>query len=58
MSENEAVVYNQTTAPKLPDSVVGLDAISPEHFPGCTVFAHYNLPYQTGANGERRLARR
>jgi PRC-barrel domain len=22
------------------------------------VFAHYNLPYQTGATGERRLARR
>lgn len=23
-----------------------------------TVFAHYGLPYQTGATGERRLARR
>jgi hypothetical protein len=23
-----------------------------------TLFAHYNLPYQTGASGERRLARR
>jgi hypothetical protein len=23
-----------------------------------TVFAHYNLPYETGANGERRLGRR
>jgi mannose-6-phosphate isomerase-like protein (cupin superfamily) len=44
MSDKEAVVYNQTSAPKLPDSVVVVENITPEHFTGCTVFPHFNGP--------------
>ena len=44
MAENEAVVYNQTTAPKLPDSVVTIDAVPPQQFEGCLVYPHYNGP--------------
>jgi mannose-6-phosphate isomerase-like protein (cupin superfamily) len=44
MSENEAVVINQSTAPKLPEGVLDTDTVAAENFPGCTVFAHYNGP--------------
>jgi mannose-6-phosphate isomerase-like protein (cupin superfamily) len=30
--------------PKLPDGVLGLDAVEPELVPGCRVFVHYNGP--------------
>jgi quercetin dioxygenase-like cupin family protein len=44
MSDNEAVVINQSSAPKLPEGVLGTDTVAAENFPGCTVFAHYNGP--------------
>jgi mannose-6-phosphate isomerase-like protein (cupin superfamily) len=45
MSERtEAVVSAETSTPKLPDTVVDLAALTPELFPGCRVFVHYNGP--------------
>ena len=44
MSEKEAVVINQSTAPKLPEGVLDPSRVTKEQFPGCTVFAMYNGP--------------
>ena len=44
MSEKEAVVINQSDAPKLPEGVLDTKGVAAEHFPGCTVYAHYNGP--------------
>lgn len=41
---NEAVVTNQSSAPKLPEGVLSVQDVRAEHFPGCTVHAHYNGP--------------
>ena len=38
------VVSAETTATKLPDGVVGLDALTAEFQSGCRVFVHYNGP--------------
>ena len=35
---------SRTTADKLPDGVLGIDALTPEVHDGCTVFVHYNGP--------------
>ena len=43
-TESEAVVHNQSAAPKLPEGVLGTGDVAAEHFPGCTVYAHYNGP--------------
>ncbi|MEO6526964.1 MAG: cupin domain-containing protein [Gemmatimonadaceae bacterium] len=42
--EHDSTVTNATEAAKLPDGVRGIDQITPEKFPGCTVFVHYNGP--------------
>jgi mannose-6-phosphate isomerase-like protein (cupin superfamily) len=39
-----AAVATETNAPRLPEGVIGVDALRPEAFPGCTVFVHYNGP--------------
>ncbi|MBW3628991.1 MAG: cupin domain-containing protein [Gemmatimonadetes bacterium] len=44
MSEKEAVVINQTSAPKLPDGVLDPSRVTKEEFTGCTVYAMYNGP--------------
>ena len=44
MSEKEAVVINQASAPKLPDGVLDPSLVTREEFPGCTVYAMYNGP--------------
>jgi mannose-6-phosphate isomerase-like protein (cupin superfamily) len=45
MAEKTAnVVSAETTATKLPDGVVGLDALTGEFQSGCRVFVHYNGP--------------
>ncbi|MEP7001667.1 MAG: cupin domain-containing protein [bacterium] len=43
-TENDTTVTNDTRAPKLPDGVRTIDQVTPEQFPGCTVFVHYNGP--------------
>jgi quercetin dioxygenase-like cupin family protein len=42
--EHDSTVTNDTRALKLPDGVRSLDQITPETYPGCTVFVHYNGP--------------
>ena len=44
MSEKEAVVINQTSAPKLPEGVLDPSRVTREDFAGCTVYAMYNGP--------------
>ena len=45
MAEKTAnVVSAETTATRLPDGVVGLDALTGEFQSGCRVFVHYNGP--------------
>ena len=44
MSEKEAVVINQTSAPRLPDGVLDPSRVTKEEFTGCTVYAMYNGP--------------
>ena len=45
MAEKPAnVVSAETTATRLPDGVVGLDALTGEFQSGCRVFVHYNGP--------------
>ena len=45
MAEKTAnVVSAETTAARLPDGVVGLDALTGEFQSGCRVFVHYNGP--------------
>ena len=44
MSEKEAVVINQTSAPRLPDGVLDTSRVTKEEFTGCTVYAMYNGP--------------
>jgi quercetin dioxygenase-like cupin family protein len=42
--KNEVVVYTDQTAPKLPDGVIGLNALTGDVQNGCRVFVHYNGP--------------
>ena len=45
MAENtEAVVPVDVATPRLRDGVLGLNDLTPELFPGCRVFVHYNGP--------------
>jgi mannose-6-phosphate isomerase-like protein (cupin superfamily) len=44
MAEKEAVVINQSSAPRLPEGVLDPTNVTAEQFPGCTVYAHYNGP--------------
>ena len=44
MSEKEAVVINQSSAPKLPEGVLDPSKVTREDFTGCTVYAMYNGP--------------
>jgi mannose-6-phosphate isomerase-like protein (cupin superfamily) len=39
-----AKVDASTTAPRLSDGVMKLDAVQPDPVPGCRVFVHYNGP--------------
>jgi len=39
-----AWVVTTAEAAKLPDGVIGLDALPPDLVPGCRVFVHYNGP--------------
>ena len=43
-NETDTTVTTETSAPKLPEGVLGIDQITAENFPGCTVFVHYNGP--------------
>jgi quercetin dioxygenase-like cupin family protein len=43
-TKHDSTVATQTGAPKLPDGVRGIEAITPAEYPGCTVFVHYNGP--------------
>jgi mannose-6-phosphate isomerase-like protein (cupin superfamily) len=42
--DHDSTVTNDTAASKLPDGVRGVDQITPEQYPGCSVFVHYNGP--------------
>ena len=44
MTMHDATVANDAGAALLPDGVRGVDAITPQAYPGCTVFVHYNGP--------------
>src|ERR1051325_12179774 len=41
---HDTTVANDAGAAKLPDGVRGLEGITPQDTPGCTVFVHYNGP--------------
>ncbi len=41
---HDATVSNDTAATALPDGVRAVESIAPQHYPGCTVFVHYNGP--------------
>ncbi|MFF3618510.1 PRC-barrel domain-containing protein [Streptomyces sp. NPDC002467] len=49
------VDYDRSLVKKSP--AIGVDDVLPAE-DEAAVFAHYGLPYQPGANGERQLARR
>ncbi|GGU14513.1 PRC-barrel domain-containing protein [Streptomyces lateritius] len=49
------VDYDKSLVKKCP--AIGTDDVLPAE-DEAAVFAHYSLPYQPGANGERQLARR
>jgi hypothetical protein len=49
------VSYSKTLVKKAPS--VGMDGILPAESEQA-IFQHYDMPYQTGAGGERQLARR
>jgi mannose-6-phosphate isomerase-like protein (cupin superfamily) len=42
--KTKSVVDVEKAAPKLPDGVIGLDALTGELVNGCRVFVHYNGP--------------
>jgi mannose-6-phosphate isomerase-like protein (cupin superfamily) len=42
--KTESVVLVETTAAKLPDGVIGLDALNSDFQNGCRAFVHYNGP--------------
>ena len=42
--QHEGGVDVETAAAKLPDGVLGIDAVPPDSQNGCTVFIHYNGP--------------
>jgi mannose-6-phosphate isomerase-like protein (cupin superfamily) len=42
--EHDSTVTNDISASKLTDGVRTIEQIAPEHYPGCTVFVHYNGP--------------
>jgi mannose-6-phosphate isomerase-like protein (cupin superfamily) len=42
--KKESVVAVETAAAKLPDGVIGLDALTADVANGCRVFVHYNGP--------------
>jgi quercetin dioxygenase-like cupin family protein len=44
MSIEQGSVINDTSAATLPDGVRRIEEMTPEKFPGCTVFVHYNGP--------------
>jgi mannose-6-phosphate isomerase-like protein (cupin superfamily) len=43
-TKHDSTVANDTAASTLPDGVRGVEALTPQHYPGCTVFVHYNGP--------------
>ena len=43
-AKQDSVVSVETTAAKLPEGVLAIDALEPESQNGCTVFVHYNGP--------------
>jgi mannose-6-phosphate isomerase-like protein (cupin superfamily) len=44
MPDTKTVITPEQTAPKLPDGVLGIDALPSASENGCTVFVHYNGP--------------
>ena len=44
VAKQDSVVSVETTAAKLPEGVLAIDALEPESQNGCTVFVHYNGP--------------
>src|SRR2546423_4551730 len=43
-AKQDSAVSVETTAAKLPEGVLEIDALEPESQNGCTVFVHYNGP--------------
>jgi mannose-6-phosphate isomerase-like protein (cupin superfamily) len=43
-AKQDSAVSVETTAAKLPEGVLDIDALEPESQNGCTVFVHYNGP--------------
>jgi mannose-6-phosphate isomerase-like protein (cupin superfamily) len=43
-AQQDSTVSVETTAAKLPEGVLQIDALTPESQNGCTVFVHYNGP--------------
>ena len=42
--EHDSTVIVKREADKLPDTVLTVDAVKPETYPGCTVFSYFNGP--------------